>query len=516
LASIKRLIREVQGPEDPEIRAYYRPYSDELERARTKPMQEKDFLRICASSPVVLVGDFHTLDQAQGTFLHLLEGLEALGITPTIGLEMVDARDDDALAHYVKGRLRDCDFLENIGYFKDWGFDFSHYKPILTHARRRRLSVCGINFRGTLAGRDRLMAGRIEALSRGANSAPLLVLVGDLHLAKEHLPAELLKRGLRPPILFQNSETVHMRKLSYGLEPFGWWSLGQGRYLNNNTPPTVKMMTYLTWLEHGGEALQMLYGYCRPGSEAREGELDIAETVRTYIRLLKSVFDLYLKTDEDYQVFMYKDLEFLDNPFFKKNPGKAYRSIILDGRAVYIHRHRTLYIPMLDVNRTVQETMHYLMRAPLPFGKTHNAFMNRIHYFTSGYLGSKLINPMRHSPSLEEMEKSVRSYKRVPSEKERQKLQRQWGIYNAVLRFFRILDRRSEGLMLEWEPLLKLDRDSAFALSEQIGRTLGDFLYATYNEGKVSAKELKMYIFQQQNPIALGWPSSIPPPRHDA
>lgn len=516
LASIKRLIREVQGPEDPEIRAYYRPYSDELERARTKLMEEKDFLTLCAEASVVLVGDFHALDQAQRTFLSLLEGLEALGKTPAIALEMVDAGRDDALARYVKGRSRDCDFLEEIDYFKHWGFDFSHYKPILDHARRRQLRVNGINCTGALARRDHFMAARIEHLSELQGSNPLLVLVGDLHLAEQHLPAELLLRGIRPPLLFQNSETVYMRKLSDGREPFGWWSLGRGRYLNNNTPPTVKMMTYLTWLEHGGEALQMLYGYCRSGPEAPDGEMDLAETVKMYIKLLKSLFDLHLKTDEDYQVFMYNNLAFLNDPFFKQNPGRAYRAMILDGRAVYVHHNRTLYIPMLDVNRTVQETMHYLMRAALPLGKTSQALRNRIHYFASGYLASKVVNPMRHSPSLQDMKDAIKSYLWLPSEKERQKLQRQLQVYRAVLQFFQILDGRSRGLLLEWGPLLKLDSDSAFSLSEQIGRTIGDFLYGSYDEGLLSAKELKMYIFQQQNPVALGWPSSVPPPRHDA
>lgn len=516
LASVKRLIREAQGPEDKEIRAYYRPYSEELERARTTPIQEEEFLRLCSVSPAVLVGDFHTLDQAQRAFLHLLEQLESRGVSPTIALEMVDADEDAPLARYIEGRLKDCDFLEAIGYFKDWGFDFSHYKPILDHARRCHLRVHGINRKGPLDRRDRFAAGRIETLVRGTNALPLMVLVGDLHLAEGHLPAELHRRNLRPPILFQNSESVYMKKLAGGCEPFGWWSLGRNRYLYNNTPPTVKMMTYLTWLEHGGEALQMLYGYCRPDLKGADGELDLAETVGTYIRLLKSLFDLHLKTDQEFQVFMYNDLEFLDDPFFKTNPGKAYRTIILDGRAVYINRKRTLYIPMLDVNRTVQETMHYLMRAALPIGRTAKALMNRIHYFTSGYLASKLINPMRHSPKLEEMERAIATYPRLRSEKERQKLHRQLSVYRAVLLFFRILDKRSEGLLLEWEPLLKLDRESAFALSEQIARTLGDFLYASYDAGQLSAKELKMYIFQQQNPVALGWPSPTPPPRHDA
>ena len=508
LASLKRLVREVQGPEDPEVSNYYRPYSDELAQVRTRPIPENEFLKLCSTSALVLVGDFHTLDQSQKTFLRILESLETLGVRPAIALEMVHAHHEQALARYMKGRLKECDFLDEIGYFENWGFDFSHYKPILDHARRLHLPVHGLNCEGALAKRDRFMGGRLEALSRLQKGRPLLVLVGDLHLAAPHLPAELSERGLHPPVLFQNSETVYVRKLKRGQEPFGWWSLGRGRFLNNNTPPTVKIATYLTWLEHGGEALQMLYGHCRSIADATDSEVDLAETVRTYVRALKSLFDLHQQTDNDVQVFMYKDLSFLNNSFFKKNPGKTYRAIILDGRAVYVNRQRTIYIPMLDVNRTVQEAMHYLMRAPLPQGRTQKAFLDRIHYFACGYLASKLVNPMRHSPSLEDMASSIHSFSWRPSEKERQKLLRQVQIYRAVLQFFRILDGRSQGLLLEWSPLLALDRHCAFSLSEQIGRTIGDNLYGKYDEGHLSAQELKMYVFQQRNPLASGWPAS--------
>ena len=508
LASIKRQIREVQGPEDPEVSDYYRPYSDELAQVRARSIQEREFLGLCAGSAVVLVGDFHTLDQAQRTFLRLLEGLESLGVRPAMALEMVHAHHEQALVRYLKGRVKDCDFLDEIGYFQHWGFDFSHYKPILDHARRLNLPAHALNCEGELAKRDRFMARRIETLSTFHKGRPLLVLVGDLHLAERHLPSELLKLGILAPRLFQNSETVYVRKLKSRQEPFGWWSLGRGRFLNNNTPPTVKMATYLTWLEHGSEALQMLYGHCRSVAGGPDSDVDLAETVKTYIKALKSLFDLHLKTDDDVQVFMYKDLDFLNTKFFKKGPGKTYRAIILDGRAVYINRQRTIYIPMLDVNRTVQETMHYLMRAPLPNGRTQQAFLNRIHYFACGYLASKLVNPMRHSPSLEDMSSSIRSFPWRPSERERQKLQRQLQIYRAVLQFFRIVEGRSQGLLLEWSPLLSLDRHSAFSLSEQIGRTIGDHLYGKYDEGHLSAQELKMYIFQQQNPLALGWPAT--------
>lgn len=500
LAALKRRIREIEGPEDDEVASYYRPYSQELEHAVTRPSENKEFCRLARKAEVVLVGDYHTLDQAQLTFLRLLRDLVAQGARPNVALEMVSAHHQEALDRYLQRKLDDRDFLEEIDYFRHWGFDFSHYKPILDLARENRLPVHGLNREGSLEARDEFMAKRImELRSESGLETPLLALVGDLHLATPHLPAALRAIRCSPLVLFQNSETVYMRKLCAGQEPFGWWALGKNRYLNNNTPPTVKLMTNVVWLEHGGEALQMLYGYRDKDSE--DAEADLAETVGGYIRALKAVFELRYKTDNNFQVFMYKDFSFLKDSFFKKGPGKFYKAVIVDGRALYVNQNLTIYLPMLDVNRTVQEAMHYLMRAELPTGRSVKAFMGRLHYFTSGYVASKLINPMRHSPTLKQMEQAVRAYRQIENRKEGLKLGRQNLVYHGVLEFFRQVRSHAPKLQVGMAPLLELDQRTSFALSEQIGRTLGDDLYALHDGGRLSAVELKAYCFNQSDPL---------------
>ena len=502
LSSLKRRIREVEGPEDYEVVEYYHPYSEELGRVHTRTVKREDFLQICATSPVVLVGDYHTLDQAQRTFLGLLQDLEARRVKPVVVLEMLSVHHEKPVARYLAGKLSDGDFLESIHYFDHWGFDYTHYKPIFEHARTYRLPLHGLNRDGSLAERDQFMASRLLELRRIHKGRPLFVLVGDLHLASQHLPDQLASLGIRATVLFQNSETVYMRKLEARENPFGWWSLGSGRYLNNNTPPAVKLTTYLTWLEHGSEALQMLYGFRGPGNHyGDEGDTDLSETVGRFVKVLKHLFDLHLRTDDDYQVYMYNDLEFLKDSYFMTAQGKASKAMILDGRAVYIHSNRTIYLPVLDVNRTVQEAMHYLMRTGMPAGHSLASFFLRIHYFASGYLASKVVNPMRHSPSLQEMEKAIHTYRWLKDESQRRKLWRQLDVYRHTLEFMKIARSHRRGLLLQFTHMLKVDERSVFALSEQIGRTVGDDICRRYDSGQLSAVDLKYYIFSQSDPL---------------
>ncbi len=501
LRSIKRQIREVQGPEDEEVAAYYRPYSRELEHCWTRPVLQENFLAAGVASPLVLVGDFHTLDQAQHIFLRLLKEFAALGARPIVVLEMVNVHHDKAIARYLNGRLDEAGFLGELDYIKHWGFDFSHYKPIFDHAREEGLMIRGLNREGSLARRDALMAERIQDLVKAYPTRTLLVQVGDLHLASGHLPAELTRFGLHGPVLFQNSEAVFMRKLAARQDPFGWWSLGKGRYLNNNTPPPVKMQTFLTWLEHGGEVLNMLYGHRRATRSWSGEEIDLSDTVARYVKVLKDYFGLHLKTDDDYQVYLYKDLSFLRHSFFLTRLGRVYKAMILDGRPLYVHQDKTIYLPMLDVNRTVQETMHYLMGAPLPVGQTFNAFMARIHYFASGYIASKMVNPMRHSPTLLEMERAVKDYPLLQCESDRRKLWRQIQVYGGVLEFFGAVRLANGAVAAGLSHLLGTDMKSAFSLSEQIGRTLGDDIHRLYDAGRLSAADLKRYAFTQKDPL---------------
>ena len=281
----------MEGPEDDEVADYYRPYASELEHAVTKSIDDKEFVALARKADVVLVGDYHTLDQAQLTLVRLLKDLKEAGRKPTVALEMVNAHHQSALDRYLARKLDDRDFLEEIDYFRHWGFDFSHYKPIFDYARENRLALHGLNREGTLEARDRFMAKRLMELLPSSPSPVHCWFSWGTSTWPSPPPRRPEGVGMpAPPVLFQNSETVYMRKLCAGQEPFGWWSLGRNRFLNNNTPPTVKLMTNIVWLEHGGEALQMLYGY-RSGRSQDEGA-DLAETVRGYIRALKSIFDL--------------------------------------------------------------------------------------------------------------------------------------------------------------------------------------------------------------------------------
>jgi len=502
LESIKRRIREERGPEDKEVEAYYRPYSDELERVRAGSAERETFLRRAAGSPVTLVGDFHTLDQAQKCYLSLVRDLDKAGVRPVLLLEMVLAAHDAALAGYLHGQLDSSEFLERIGYYKHWGFNFHNYEPILTYAKESGLAVHGLNRTGSLPLRDGFMADRIARIIHRYPGPPVLVLVGDLHLASEHLPAALRRAGIEPLTLFQNSESVYRRKLKRGQSPTGWWSLGKNRFLNNNTPPAIKMQSYLLWLEHGGEALCSLYGYCRYDIEPDE-EPDLTDTVEAYLKALKDLFALENPIPDDFEVFTLNSLELTKDPFFRNGRGGKLKALLQKGFPMYVKEKSALFVPLLDVNHTVEEAAHCLMGEAFPLGNSLQSYEKRLHYFASGYVGSKLINPNRHTPSLKEMRRRLRLDPDKMSERDSNKLKPERSAFEGVLDYFKATRNGRKAKRGEMDSVLATDRASSFTVSRRAGYIIGEALFEAYNTGKIAGAQLREYVFEQDSPFFL-------------
>lgn len=501
LKAVKRRLREVLGPDDKELQVYYGDYKAELGRVRTAPSSREEFADASCKSQVTLVGDFHTLEHAQKTFLRLLEDAGSRKVRPILALEMASARYDVPLSQYLKGRIGENDFLEKIRYFEEWGFDFTHYRAILDHARGLKLAVHGLNSEGSLDARDVFMGHRLRHLVNQYPGQPVFVLVGDMHLASGHLPRRLESQGISPVVLFQNSDIVYLKKLKAKKAPVGWWRVGKGKFLHNNTAPQVKLQTYLTWMEHGGEALCQMYGYA--GQSECEGEIELTDSVQRLAKVLMDLLGIHGDPPSDFQVYEGDSLSFLQDEYFKTGPGKRYALLVKDARSLFVLKGRILYVPRLDLNRTVEETTHLLMDVWLPTGKDLEAFLGRIHYFAGGFLGSKIVNQTRPAPTAADMNGYLARYAAVPPGKDRTKMSREAGVYEAALRLIEFLVKDQQVARGDIAEVLASDWDFLYDVSRCIGYNFANRLYALYDEGHLAATDLKRYAFEQNSPFYL-------------
>ena len=267
--AVARLTREIEGDlvrERPAIRRYHDAYSLEFAGSFATSSRE-ELAEEAARSDLVYVGDYHTLEASQRTFLWLAETVHARRSRVALALEMFEPADQPAIDAYLAGTLDEESFLERIRYAQRWGFPWEHYRPILDFARRTRSAVHGFDRRpglrrATLALRDRFAARVIAEIVAATPGTPVLVLAGDLHLARGHLPLRTASRlaalGLRKASLhvFQNAEPVYWklaRRKREMTEVVRLPGSGPARFNVMVATPLAKVRSYLDWARSAGD-----------------------------------------------------------------------------------------------------------------------------------------------------------------------------------------------------------------------------------------------------------------------
>ncbi len=62
-----------------------------------------------------------------------------------IGMEMVQAKYMNVVNDFIKGRITEKEMLDNIDYYKNWGFDYTLYAPIFKYARDNNIDIIPLN-----------------------------------------------------------------------------------------------------------------------------------------------------------------------------------------------------------------------------------------------------------------------------------------------------------------------------------------------------------------------------------
>jgi uncharacterized iron-regulated protein len=93
----------------------------------------------------IYVGERHDSPADHRAQLAIVAALHARDPALAIGLEMFDARAQDALDAYVTSAIDEATFLEQSDYAERWGFDYAQLRPVMEWAREHRVRVVALN-----------------------------------------------------------------------------------------------------------------------------------------------------------------------------------------------------------------------------------------------------------------------------------------------------------------------------------------------------------------------------------
>jgi len=419
-ATVSRLKREILGTDRNSHRRYIRDFQEEFSRL-IEVASLDDLTIACYKADLVFIGDYHALSASQEFAAWLVRDIAARSREVVLCLEMVYGRNQRTLDRYMRGEIGEAEFLKGIRYDVDWGYDWVSFRRLFDAARAHGLPVYGIDceprtgFR-YIRRRDAYAASRLADIVERHPHARVVVVFGESHLARNHLPGKvterLKKKGIekRRVIVLQNLEEVYWQLAERGMLPSDVVSLGPGRFCHFNASPIAKYEAYRGIIELWNSDIE------------DDEQVDLTSTVYSMIdSILKFLaVDKYtyrVHRDGRYREFLvdvypevYSGMEAADLRRLLR--GNRFAAEEIDEVMAHVERNGSCYIPRINaivigrfsMVHAGEESGHFANlvlkgeiydAAPHEMPR-HDLFYGGVLEEALGFFGSKRIDPSRN------------------------------------------------------------------------------------------------------------------------
>jgi hypothetical protein len=496
---IEAQVRYRLGSDTPGLQAYKASYEKEFS-GKWQAVTNSAFLDKLRESKVFFVGDFHSHQQSQKAQLRILKNLNPIGEL-VLAVEFLEADHQDQIDKYLRGKLSEREFLKSIKWAARWGFPWEHYRPIMRYAQSNKIKVIGLNKyverrnANSLRSRDVYAAQKLAELIGRQPQAQVMVIFGDLHLAKEHLPQELLKRvkSLRADEVcrvFQNVESIYFQLLKRGLEAsVDVVKLRANDFCLQSVPPWVKWQNYLMFLENNYD-LEI-------DDEDDDISVDYGDHVGRFLSVIET--DLSIKVSHDHLAVVTAEEGQLWGKLrekFKEAQLKNFEILIEASQSFYIPEIEVAYLARPTVNHLGSLAMLYMQaqasKRMRSIGKPHEQFNKLIWLECLSYFGSKIINPKRKTDTVQDIRLSLVSRSAVIEAKEPLQL--------ALAQKMIELQWQSGGRKKRTDFTAK-NKASYFEAARLLGGILGEKLYTGHIKGLVGLPLIQKWLSTSMDDI---------------
>lgn len=503
---IKMLVSAPRRYDREDLERYERELEESVPKRYVVSTVE-ELKRAIRRSNVVLVGDYHTLDQSQRGFLRILRLERCKKVA--VALEFVHARYQKHVDDYLNDRIDEETFLRRIAYKQAWASYqvWPNFKPIfdLCKARGNRVVAldCDPMECSTVFSRAWFAGWRVVEVLRDWDVQKVFVLMGEAHMAPTHLPQAIEDASKRLGVEVQ-CLVIHqiLDKLWFDLVEKGIEGMAEvvklqkDRFYVPASSPIVAQQSFLAQVSDERWAL------CYDDLE------ELKALFLKYVRDLTKIFSLPSpKGLQDIVVFGPNSLSEISQ-LAKTISEEVWQILSLHiemSESLAMPREGFVYLSELTPTHIAEEASHTLKEL-LAGSNTpcdpNDFFYSRIMHEVIGYFGSKVFNPKRKPPSLSYLMKMVKKGE-MPVETSFALLLAAW--------HKRSLRRRSFGKTSLDAYLRSLDYKGGISdlgpevirpLVHLIGYELGEKLYIGFRKAIVKRemiRDLFMTDFEQEN-----------------
>ena len=237
-----------------------------------------------------------------------------------------------------------------------------HYKPLVDFAKENSIPVLAINKKFSkekarfLKKRDEAMAQTIS--EKWVRGKLIYGIVGEYHLAKEHLPRKIYHlMGQWPRIIHQNSEKLYFEWAERSPEtPVEVMRSEEGQFCVLTSPPWVKWQSYLIYLERTHDQHLDF-----DGEELIEN-IDYTDSINSLVQFLANDLELEVDTS-DLCVYSPVDQDYLDSYLSQKMTPEELEVVrwkMNNDRSFYIPHEGIVYLSRGTINHAATMAGQYL------------------------------------------------------------------------------------------------------------------------------------------------------------
>jgi uncharacterized iron-regulated protein len=513
---VARLKREIFGVDPNSARKYIQEFHQDFSQFRDISSYD-DLIQACVHSDIIFLGDYHALPSCQVFEARLLREIASRSERAILCVEMVYGRQQRILDRFMAGDISEDEFLRRIRYDLEWGYDWQSFRPLFQAARESSVPVYGIDceprsgFRH-IRKRDAYAAARIASVAEKNPGARVVVIVGESHLGRKHLPGRVrqaLKRRRKTASMLtivQNLENLYWQLVERGQQNHDVVQVAEDAYCVFNASPLEKYESYRQILDRW------------KGEQDDDSDVDLTPTV---YNIIDTILD-FLKIDKyttclrrearcsEYLVDAYPEVYGpLEEAVFRKILRSAHLGAdesdtilahVQKKGSCFVPRLNAIFLGQFDLAHGGEEAAHFVNlclkrelydEAPTRLPQ-HDLFYGRVLEEALAFFGSKLIVPSRNHF----FETEFYQYYRKDPEVVEAKTPYTYQEFREIIDFI-LLHKKFETRYAEYdevpEELLRGIRSGpkrGNVLVHELGYFLGQQIYDGYHAGAITRKEI--------------------------
>jgi hypothetical protein len=313
---------------------------------------------------------------------------------------------------------------------------------------------------------------------------------GDLHLAGDHIPAEMVK-NLGAPFakkilrIFQNAEKIYFQLLQKGEEGgTDLIRLSRNAFCLMSVPPWVKWQNYLMYLEQAYDEGLMRFEFDDEDDDDESDfePLDYTDHVGRYVTIMAEELGVKVSL-ANLSVYTAHDSSFWSQvrERYDQKQQTWIQSLISDENSFYLPEISAAYLARGTVNHAASLAMQYvhaqLSGSQKFFSEMPQDFLRWIWLEAVAYFGSKMINPKRKTDTIADIKVSLAH--RNPEETGKEALQ------------LALAQKMHELMVITGVPKHRLlakprKRSSYMVAATLLGGMMGERLFGGYHKKLIS------------------------------